>query len=215
MSFLTGTDDQDLLGVDDQNLTNGAPYTGLNVEDTIISQYANSPTLRQMIQNLSVYLDQGANIDAFYDLVWNVATAQGYGLDVWGRIVGVQRVLQVSSGIYFGFAEAADNTETPFNVAPFYSGQTTTSNFALTDPAFQTLIFAKAAANICDGSIPAINNILMSLFGSQGNAYVTDLGAMRMTFTFDFTLSPVDFAIISQSGVLPKPSGVTLSIVQP
>jgi len=32
--------------------------------------------------------------------IWNIQTARGVGLDIWGRIVGVTRVLQVSSGIY-------------------------------------------------------------------------------------------------------------------
>lgn len=186
-----------------------------NFEQTILSQYANSPTLVQLITNLNTYIDPFANIDAFFNDVWNVATAQGIGLDIWGRIVGVQRVLQVASGVYLGFAEAADATsETPFNQAPFFSGQNTTSNFALTDDAFRTLIYAKALANISDGSIPSINNILMTLFGSQGNCFVTDPGGMAMTYTFDFVLSPVDFAIVSQSGILPKPTGVTLTIVQ-
>ena len=52
---------------------------------TIISQFANSPILTQLIANMDSYLDQTANLDAFYDLIFNVATAQGYGLDVWGK----------------------------------------------------------------------------------------------------------------------------------
>jgi len=184
-------------------------------QQTIISEYLNSPSIFQIITNFNTCIDPTVNLDAFFDLIWNVSTAQGVGLDIWGRIVGVQRVLQVASGVYFGFAEAADSvSETPFNQAPFFSGGSPTGNFALTDASFLTLIFAKAFANICNGSIPAINNILMTLFGSQGNAFVTDLGGMAMTFTFDFELSPVDFAIVSQSGILPKPSGVVLTIVQ-
>lgn len=185
-----------------------------NVIQTVISQYANSPTLLQLIESFNGYIDPSSNIDSFYNLLWNVDTAVGYGLDTWGRIVGVQRVLQVASGVYFGFAEAADNSETPFNQAPFYTGQPTTGNFALTDDAFRTLVFAKAFANISDGSIPSINNILMTLFGTQGECFVTDLGGMSMTYTFDFTLSPVDFAIVSQSGILPKPTGVSATVVQ-
>ncbi len=185
-----------------------------NYLQTILSQYSSSSAINGIIGSFNAAVDPQANLDAFYDNVWNVATAQGVGLDIWGRIVGVQRVLQVSSGTYFGFAEANDNSETPFNQAPFYSGAPTTSNYALTDDAFRTLIYAKAYANISDGSIPSINNVLMTLFGSQGNCYVTDLGGMRMTYTFSFQLSAVDYAIVSQSGILPKPSGVTLSIVQ-
>ena len=185
-----------------------------NYQQTVLSQYSDSPAINAIIGSFNAAVDPQAFLDAFYDDIWNVATAQGVGLDIWGRIVGVQRVLQVSSGVYFGFAEAADGSEAPFNQAPFYSGAPTTENFALTDDAFRTLIYAKAYANISDGSVLSINNILMTLFGSQGQCYVTDLGGMAMTYTFSFQLSAVDYAIVSQSGILPKPSGVALSIVQ-
>lgn len=185
---------------------------------TIISQYANSPTIRQLITNFAGYLDNTVNIDAFFNLVWNVDTAVGYGLDVWGRIVGVGRVLNIASGIYFGFAEASDATSiSPFNAAgPFFSGGATTGNFSLSDDAFRLLIFAKALSNISDGSIPAINQILLNLFPGRGNCYVTDGRDMTMTYTFRFNpvLTPVEFAIVSQSGILPKPVGVLATVVQ-
>ncbi len=46
-----------------------------------------------------VLIDPTADLNAFYDLVWNVATAQGWGLDVWGRIVGVTRNLNIPADI--------------------------------------------------------------------------------------------------------------------
>lgn len=186
-----------------------------NVEDTILSQFANSPTILDLIGSFSAAVNPNANIDAFYSSVWNVLTAVGYGLDVWGRIVGVTRVLQVSTGQWLGFQEAGDPTvETPFNQAPFFSGGSVTSNFALTDDAFRQLILAKAYANISNGSIPSINQILMTLFGSSGVCFCTDGQNMTMTYTFEFTLSPVQAAIVSQSGVLPRPAGVQVTIVQ-
>lgn len=183
--------------------------------DTVISQYANSPSLTSMIESFNDCLDQTANFDTFYDLIWNVATAQGYGLDVWGRIVGVTRVLQVADGGFFGFEGGSGASGSPFNVAPFYNGSALTSNFSLTDDAFRVLIFAKALSNISDGSIPSINNLLLNLFPGRGNAYVTDGLDMTMTYTFDFPLSAVDQAIVQSSGVLPKPVGVAATAVFP
>jgi len=161
-------------------------------------------------------LDQTANFSGLFDLIWNVDSAEGVGLDVWGRIVGVNRVLTVSSAKFFGFEEQSPTVDDfgPGGVSPFYSGQSASSNFALTDEAYRQLIFAKALANICDGSILAINQILLSLFGNSGVCYVTDNQDMTMTYTFLFFLNPVQEAIISQSGVLPKPVGVAANIVQ-
>jgi Protein of unknown function (DUF2612) len=175
---------------------------------TIISQYAQSPTLNQIITNLNNNIDPSAIIDDFYNMVWNVDTAQGYGLDVWGRIVGVGRVLQISASKYFGFDEATTLSADPFEQSPFYGGQTINNNFILSDPGFRTLIYAKALANITDGSIRTLNQILTILFGGVGNAYVQDNRNMTLTYTFTFTPTPVDVAIIQQSGVLPRPTGV-------
>lgn len=185
-----------------------------DVWKTVLSQYANSPILTQLIENIDEYLDQTINFQSFFDLVMNVDTAQGYGLDTWGRIVNVSRTLSVSNpdSSYLGFVEAAPTSQ-PFNQAPFYSGQQINSNFILSDTAYRTLIFAKALANICDGSIPAINQILLNLFPNRGNCYVVDGLDMSMAFKFEFVLSAVELAIISQSGALPTSTGVSLTVI--
>ncbi len=188
--------------------------TPFDVWTTVISQYANSPILDSLIVNFSQYIDQTVNLQAFYDMIWNVDSAQGYGLDVWGRIVGVSRILQIpTTDEYFGFEEATDRF--PFNQAPFYAGAPLTSNYRLSDSAYRTLIFAKALANISDGSLPSINQLLINVFGtSQGNCYVADNLNMTMTYVFDFFLDPVQLAIIQNSGVFPKPAGVSTTIQQ-
>jgi hypothetical protein len=196
------------------------PPNLFNYEETILSQYANSPTICQLIANMNAYLNPAPNILAFYNMLWNVDTAQGYGLDVWGRIVGVSRVLAIGSTDFFGFQHGANASGQPFNQAPFYHrGQQTTTNYALLDDPFRALILAKALANISDGTIPAINQILINLFGEdgplpiEGNCYCTDGENMTMTYTFGSALSPVQEAIIYQSGVLPRPCGVAATIV--
>jgi hypothetical protein len=188
--------------------------TIFDIWTTVISQYANSPILSQLCTDMGQYFDQTVDFDSFYDTIWNVDTAIGYGLDVWGRIVGVGRVLHVASpGRYFGFEEAG-GSEDGFNQSPFFTGQTLTDNFYLSDDAFRILIFAKALSNICDGSIKAINQLLLNLFPNRGNAYVVDNLDMTMVYTFEFSLTPVEAAIMAQSGVLPNPVGVGTSIVQ-
>lgn len=197
-----------------------APVGGLVIgglpfawQETIISQYANSETLLGIIATFAEAIDQQVNIDSFYDNLWNIATCQGYGLDVWGRIVVVNRTLQVSSR-YFGFNEGLPDYD-PFNTSPFYSGQQTTTSFTLSDDAFRTLILAKALHNICYGSIPGINAILQLLFPGRGPCYVQDNEDMTMTYVFGFTPTPVELAIIETSNVLPRPTGVAVKYSVP
>lgn len=190
-----------------------APSERFAFAATVISQYANSPVLLKMVADQADYIDPSTNIDAFFLQVFNVDTATGYGLDVWGRIVGVSRILKVpGSDPFFGFDEAGDAAT--FGYGIFYGGGTLTENFSLSDTAYRKLILAKALANISDGSIAGINQILINLFSEYGNCYCTDGLDMTMTYTFGDTLSPVDFAIVSQSGVLPRPAGVSVTIVQ-
>lgn len=186
-----------------------------DVNDTVISQYAQSPTIAALINYYEQYFDPTANFNRFYNQIWNIYTAKGYGLDVWGRILGVGRVLQVSAGSYFGFKGPVSASGVPFNQGVFFNGERLTNNYALPDTQYLQLLLAKAAANISNGSIPSINAILRFLFPGLGNAYCTDGQNMTMTYTFTFALSPVQLAIVFQSGVLPKPAGVALSIVQP
>lgn len=195
----------------------------LNVEQTIQSEFANSPTLTQLIANFNEYIDPRANILAFYNYVWNVDTAVGFGLDIWGRIVGVSRVIPIpGTADTFGFA----NDDVPpdwqnFGNAvgstavggPFFAGQVSTGGFSLNDNAFRTLILTKALANISATTAPALNALIQNLFPGRGRAYVLDLGNMAMRYVFEFALSTIEYAILAYSGVLPHPAGVSVDIL--
>jgi hypothetical protein len=183
----------------------------LGYQNTIISQYANSPVLLQIIQNYNTYFDPQANLNNFYSDIWDVATAQGYGLDVWGRIVGVSRVLQVAAENYLGFNGVTTSPTTPFNVGPLYAGGAINSNFALTDSQFRTLIYAKALANIWDGSTPGLNKILLTLL-PENPGYVVVASPLNIVLTFPSALTNVQAAIIGTSGVLPVPAGVGVTV---
>lgn len=184
----------------------------IDYEQTIISQYSGSPTITALLRSYAQAVDPTANLDMFFEMVWDVTTAQGYGLDVWGRIVGVGRVLLVANDFVFGFNEATPGAY-PFNEGVFYNGGPAEANYALSDNAYRLLILAKAAANISDGSSASINQILLALFPGRGNCYVVDGLDMTMTYTFEFTLTAVELAIVVQSGALPRPAGVEMLVV--
>lgn len=91
-----------------------------NFKETIISQYGASSIICQLIENMDEYIDPSADFTQFYNMIWNVDTAQGIGLDIWGRIVGVQRNLTVpASRNYFGFNVSTTQPYLPFNYGTF------------------------------------------------------------------------------------------------
>ncbi len=191
-----------------------------NYADTIISQYADSPKLLAIIDTFNQAVETDEFIDTFFDMVWNIETAGTYGLDVWGRIVVVSRLLTVTpSEKYFGFEEALSTPPEigdpqPFDQAPFYTGEMATNTISLTNDVYRKLIMLKAMANITDCTIPSMNKMLMYMFGESGKAYVRNDGGMVMSYVFEFELSPSELAIVQSSGALPSPAGVTVNIVQ-
>ncbi len=180
----------------------------------ILTQYRNDPVMLAVVESWNDSLDPSEFFDRFYDEVWNIDTAGTYGLDVWGRILGVGRVLSLASVKYFGFDEATTLSADPFNTSPFYSGKMLTDNYDLSNDGYRTLLYAKALANISNGSVPSINGILMTLFSGRGNAYVKDNQDMSLTYNFTFLLTPVEVAIVQSSGVLPKPTGTRIIFTQ-
>ena len=186
-----------------------------NVADTILGQYANSFSITTLINEWNACLDPAANLSNFYYQVWNLLSAQGFGLDTWGVILGVGRELQVEvPEQYVGFYNV-DNDWQPLSQAPMFSGSALTQTYALPDSQYLQLLLTKAAANICQTSIQALNRLIQSLFGASGPCYVQDLGGMAMNYVFDFPLTPVQAAIVTSSGVLPHPTGVSVTIITP
>lgn len=187
----------------------------IDLTSTVISQYKDSPVLTSILANLNAYLDPSSNLRALYDTVWNIDTAYGYGLDVWGRIVGVTRYITANvSGSNFSFHES--DASVPIGAGVFYNGGEVSgvTKVALSDDVFRKMILMKALSNISNCSAPSVNYILAYLFGSKGRCYVVENGALSIVYRFEFYLSDSELAIIQQSGVLPRPAGVAYSIVQ-
>lgn len=186
-----------------------------NVEQTIISQYANSPTIVQLIQNMNQYIDPSIDFQNFYNYVWNVNTAQGFGLDIWGRIVNVGRNLNIPlTTIKLGFNTTLKTYES-FGHGSFNAGTQSTTVYTLADNAYKRLILAKALANISATNSHSINQILQNFFFGRGRCYVNDLGGMAMRYVFEFSLMPYELAIVTQSGVFPRPAGVNATLINP
>lgn len=185
-----------------------------NIDGVIISQYAQGPVLTALIDNAAQYFDQSANWNNFYQYVWNIDTAVGFGLDFWGKVLGVSRYLQIpATAAYLGFQGAGGTASGhPFDVGVFFDGATATQTYALPDPDYRILLYAKAFGNICRCCIPVLNQLMRMLFSAYGDAYCLDNGNMQMTWYLGFTPTSIQLAIVEQSGVLPHPTGVLVSV---
>lgn len=188
----------------------------MDPRETLLAQYANSPTIVSLVDSLYAALSADVDIDEIYRRIFNVHTANKHGLDIWGRIVGASRYLRVeSSAGQFGFAEQRDAntpdnaTPQPFNALGAMRGdEVETTIHRLEDGAYRRVILAKAASNIGDTSAYGINRVLLLLFDGVGHPYVRDNGDMTLDYVFDFPLSVTDMAMVTNMDVVPRPAGV-------
>lgn len=177
-----------------------------NVEKTVISQYANSPIICRLIGNINQYIDPTANIERFYQLIWNLDTAEGIGLDFWGKVVGIERNIQIDDKNQFiGSTLAAED------LRAFQAG----SVHLMNDTMFRSMIFLKAMSNIIYATAPNINKLLQALFEKRGRAYFVKNGTMQARYVFEFNLTPIEKAVLISTDLLPRPSGVLVDFYEP
>jgi hypothetical protein len=108
------------------------------LQQYILTQYSGSPTIVQLLSDFRDNIDPQADINLFIEKVMNIDTAEGIGLDILGRIIGMPRVAQ-------------------------YGGKTIT----LTDALYRRLLMYKAFANISGSTMATMNKMLYLLFGEN------------------------------------------------
>jgi hypothetical protein len=178
-----------------------------NYQQTINFQFGNSPTIQSLIAKFNDAIDPTLDINNILSYILNLNTAQGFGLDILGQIIGVNRSVRViNAGDYFGFYEGGSDY-LGFDQAPFFDGFDSVTTTALSDSDYLLLLKAKALSNISNMSSQSINKILTILFPSQG-IYVIDHHNMTIEFVFNALLTNTQMAVLIQTGIIPKPAGV-------
>lgn len=126
-----------------------------------------------------------SDIDNFYNDIFNIQTANTYGLNIWGERLNISRRLKVD-------------------------GKT----IELEDKYYRFLLLVKAMSNISNCTVPNLEDILNFLFKERGKVYVFDTGVMTMKYIFDFYLDKMEKAILELPGIPPKPTGVGLRVIE-
>ena len=176
--------------------------------EPVQSQYAASPRIVALLVKKAALLDPGRDLMLWYDGIFNPRTAEGVGLDIWGRIVGIGRKLWVENTEFFGFH--GQNLQS-FDQAPFWIQSLASGQVDLTDEAFRFLIFYKAMANIGESTMQAVNAMLSALFETDhgpGSCFVLEAGPMELRAVFNFYLTSFEVSLLRQYGLLDRPAGV-------
>lgn len=193
-----------------RELEDSRDFTGYAIQ----SQYSASTRILALAAGYQKRIDPHTDVDLLYTSMIDIYTATGVGLDNWGVILQIGRVIP---GPYmeesFGFDRSMLH---PFNQLPFVpdnAGGEPGAFITLDDEMFRLLLLYKALANISASDAATQNKLLSVLVdtgigGFSGAAYVLEIGPMVIRWVFEDTLSPQQLAVFKAAGTLARGAGV-------
>lgn len=186
----------------------------IDLREVLLSQYANSPRIVKILNSLHEVIDPSLDIDGFYDNVISIQSANSYGLDVWGRILGISRKVKKTfdKSPVLGFIEANEFRFKPFGGAPFSGDGSNFSSYDLPDNLYRKILLIKAYANILCATAPNINKFLYYIFGGK-TCYYMPYGNMSASYIFEFNPTAFEQLIIYSLNILPIPCGVSVRFI--
>lgn len=183
----------------------------VNLMQAILWQYNDASRLQSLLeQKDNWYLNNQTDFwRNWYDDVFNLQTANDFGLTVWAIILGLPLTITSVEPIdkdFFGFGAFRFNF-TRGNFAASSSGTN------LTTEQKRLVLKLRYFQLITRGAIPEINEFLAFAFKDFGKVYALDGYNMTMNYVFTFTLPSSLLYVLREFDVLPRPAGVGVNFV--
>jgi len=171
-------------------------------------QYGAATNLLSLIEQKQAWYD--ANQTEFwndwYTNVFNLQTANDFGLSVWSIILGLPIIVATNPNppdtpsLFFGVLHE--------NFTHGNFGTNTPGAVQLTIEQARTVLRMRYFQITSRGTVPEINKFLSILFGDLGGAYVLDGHNMTIEYIFKFPLPSSLEYILTNYDILPRPAGV-------
>lgn len=173
----------------------------------ILWQYEESGRLKNIVQRKQAWVNRVHSEfwSSWYRDVFNIDTANRFGLAVWGRILDISLGVDQPphpNKISFGFGANHVN----FNNGNF--GVLSSGSQQLSLDQQRMLIRMRYFQLTCRPTVPELNEFMSYLFEGDGPAYVVDNLDMTMTYAFGFPPSSELLFVLENYDFLPRPSGV-------
>lgn len=182
----------------------------VNLLKAILWQYEQAGKLKSLAYSKQDWIDRvqtGFWADWYRD-VFNIDTANKFGLSIWARILNISLGVDIEpdpTKIPFGFGSNNVN----FENGNFGTQSTNTIRLGLEQ---QRLVIRMRYFQLTTrNTIPEINQFLARFFGQYGNSYVYDGLDMTMTYLFGFVPDSQIQFILENYDLLPRPAGVKVS----
>ena len=183
----------------------------VNLLQAILWQYTNAPNLLSILESEQTWYDvnQTEFWTNWYDDVFNLKTANTFGLNVWAYILN--QPIFVTNGPSpltkpaWGFGSHRKN----FNRGNFSS--TTGSTYQLPDESARILLQLRYFQLTSAGCVPEINRMLKYVFADYGQVYLEDRLDMTQHYVFRFVPDSNLSYLLNNFDILPRPAGVKSS----
>lgn len=178
--------------------------TPIDITQVLTWQYNDATRLQSLIEKHQAWIDRYHNQfwTDWYDDIFNLDTANDFGLSVWAIILGVSFGVEMSDGTknIFGFDPYGDNFFAS-NFSAVASGAV-----QLTTEQKRIVLKLRYYQMISRATIPEINAAVKAIFG---NAWVLDPGDMSFVYiVMGGTPTSEQQFIIDNFDVIPRPSGI-------
>lgn len=182
--------------------------SSLNLMTAILWQYEDAEKLKAIVTAKQEWVNQNQRDfwGSWYRDVFNIDTANTFGLSVWARILDAPLTISVApqaNKIPFGFGGFNKN----FNNGNF--GLNNDQSQGLTVSQQRMVIRFRYLQLTTNCSIPEINQFLKDVFASDGLAYVTyDKSENKIVYNFGFNPDSQLQFVLDEFDLLPRPASV-------
>ena len=176
----------------------------------ILWQYNDAANLQSILQQKQDWFNENQEqfwID-FYNNIFNLETANEFGLAVWAIILGLPLFINApptpDDVPIFGFGSA--NGAVNFDNGILGEQNGTVYNLPLETK--RTALKLRYFQITSSGTVPETNRMLDYVFGSKGKAFLEDYGDMTQGYIFLFPVTWDLAYIFNNLDILPRPAGV-------
>lgn len=184
-------------------------------QTAVLSQYANSPNLLALLKTFEKDLNTDTDINNYHQFIFDVSTAKDYGLDIWARIVGINRTVHftgASPSEYDTLWGYKGSELQNYDNGNFYDERTRVSanNITMDDNLLRRMILVKAGSNITNGSLKDMTRLISMALPVP--FYILNEGYMHIKIYLKEKISFALEAVLKFGNVLPIPAGVDFDI---
>lgn len=181
----------------------------VDLMSALLWQYNDAARLESLLAQKQTWYD--VNQSAFWSDwvrdVFDLRTANDFGLSVWSIILDFPAVIQSQEPAdkpIWGFGQYRE---------PFNNGNFARSTSALSTDQRRLALQLRYFQLVTTGAVPEVNEFFAYVFAPYGPAYVTDGLDMTAVAVMGFPIPPGLEVLFAEFDLLPRPAGVKLSVI--